>query len=474
MAHVTINPDNPNAWMVILKEGETTFGRAEDNDVRVEEGGVSSHHCRVSLNQGVVTITDLNSTNGTSINGTRITQTVWNPGQVIHLGSMPVRLEGARAAASLPSVAAPVMATAAPASPPIPPPMQAAAPAAAPKPQMKLRISGGSSHAPAAPAAEAPAAEAAAEAPPTVFHTEPMIAPSGTRCKAHQKSLPRWHCPRCQKFFCDLCVTVRPSHTGPAHHLCRACGVECQPVQTQQEVDAGERGFFARLPGAFIYPLKGLGVLILIFITIVFVGSSMMRGMFSFIFQAMATGYLFLFMQNIIHCSAAGDEDMPSLPDFSGLLSAFLTFIGTIAICFVLPLGLLIAKLCNVEIPASAIIATVFLSLLYFPMAFLSVAMNDSVMAVNPLIVVPAILKVPMEYLVTTILLCAVFGLRIWGDKFASAAGDGALSTTEMSTMFMAIGIKMVWSVTSIYLLTVSIRFLGILYLTQKEKLGWF
>jgi hypothetical protein len=107
-------------------------------------------------------------------------------------------------------------------------------------------------------------------------------------------------------------------------------------------------------------------------------------------------------------------------------------------------------------------------------MAFLSVAMNDSFLAVNPLIVVPAILKVPLEYLVTTILLCAVFGLRIWGDSYATAAGDGALSTTEMSTMFMAIGIKMLWSVTSIYLLTVSIRFLGIMYVTQKEKLGWF
>jgi len=226
--------------------------------------------------------------------------------------------------------------------------------------------------------------------------------------------------------------------------------------------------------GAFLYPLKGMGVLILIFITIVFVGSSMMRGMFSFIFQAMATGYLFLFMQNIIHCSAAGDEDMPSLPDFSGLFSAFFTLIGTIVFCFFLPIGLLIAKACDVDIPIPAIIATAFLSLLYFPMAFLSVAMNDSVMAVNPLIVVPAILKVPLEYTVTTILLCAVFGLRILGDTFAAVAGDGALSTYDMSTLFMSVGIKLVWSVTSIYLLTVSIRFLGILYVTQKEKLGWF
>ena len=31
----------------------------------------------------------------------------------------------------------------------------------------------------------------------------------------------------------------------------------------------------------------------------------------------------------------------------------------------------------------------------------------------------------------------------------------------------------MLWSLTSVYLMTVSIRILGLLYLTQKEKLGW-
>src|SRR5438445_3608357 len=144
MAHLTINPNNANAWVVILKEGENTFGRADDNDVRVEEGGVSSHHCRVILDQGVVTIIDLNSTNGTSVNGARITQAVWNPGQIIHLGNLPVRLEGAQPAVGAVPVAVPVAvpigAAVAAAAPPIPVPMQAApvqaaAPAQAPKGQ---------------------------------------------------------------------------------------------------------------------------------------------------------------------------------------------------------------------------------------------------------------------------------------------------------------------------------------------------
>jgi hypothetical protein len=42
-----------------------------------------------------------------------------------------------------------------------------------------------------------------------------------------------------------------------------------------------------------------------------------------------------------------------------------------------------------------------------------------------------------------------------------------------MSVMFIAIGFRMIWSFISVYLLTVNMRILGLLYATQKEKLGW-
>ena len=59
MAKITFNPDSPGAWTAQLNEGENTIGRADDNDIRVPEDGVSGHHCRVSVNSGTVTITDL-------------------------------------------------------------------------------------------------------------------------------------------------------------------------------------------------------------------------------------------------------------------------------------------------------------------------------------------------------------------------------------------------------------------------------
>jgi len=43
-----------------------------------------------------------------------------------------------------------------------------------------------------------------------------------------------------------------------------------------------------------------------------------------------------------------------------------------------------------------------------------------------------------------------------------------------MSTMFMAFGLQAVWSLVSVYLLTLSMRILGLLYVTNKQKFGWF
>ena len=40
--------------------------------------------------------------------------------------------------------------------------------------------------------------------------------------------------------------------------------------------------------------------------------------------------------------------------------------------------------------------------------------------------------------------------------------------------VLIAMGAKVIWSFASIYLLTVSMRILGLLYITRKDKLGWF
>ncbi len=94
-----------------LKVDKTTIGRVDDNTFPIAEASVSSHHCEVSLRGNDVVVNDLNSTNGTFINGEKISgEAVLKPGQILRLGQVELRLEveGAPAAsAPAPAAAAP-------------------------------------------------------------------------------------------------------------------------------------------------------------------------------------------------------------------------------------------------------------------------------------------------------------------------------------------------------------------------------
>src|SRR5436305_880906 len=76
-----------------LKVDKTTIGRVEDNTFQIAEPSVSSHHCEVLLRGSEVVVRDLNSTNGTYINGEKVTESALKPGQVLRLGQIEMRLE---------------------------------------------------------------------------------------------------------------------------------------------------------------------------------------------------------------------------------------------------------------------------------------------------------------------------------------------------------------------------------------------
>jgi hypothetical protein len=68
-----------------LDRQRITIGRKPENDVCLDDETVSSEHAAVSL-QGTPAITDLGSTNGTLVNGVRISKHVLHHGDVIRLG----------------------------------------------------------------------------------------------------------------------------------------------------------------------------------------------------------------------------------------------------------------------------------------------------------------------------------------------------------------------------------------------------
>ncbi len=86
-----------------LKADTTTIGRVDDNTFPITEPSVSSHHCEILRKGPEVVVRDLNSTNGTFINGEKVTESVLKPGQVLRLGQIEMRLETDEAAGPPPA-----------------------------------------------------------------------------------------------------------------------------------------------------------------------------------------------------------------------------------------------------------------------------------------------------------------------------------------------------------------------------------
>jgi hypothetical protein len=80
-----------------LNVDKTTVGRVEDNTFQIADPSVSSHHCEILLQGSDVLIRDLGSTNGSFINGEKISESTLKPGQTLKLGQIELQLvpEGA-------------------------------------------------------------------------------------------------------------------------------------------------------------------------------------------------------------------------------------------------------------------------------------------------------------------------------------------------------------------------------------------
>ncbi|MGB5397744.1 MAG: FHA domain-containing protein, partial [Gammaproteobacteria bacterium] len=63
-----------------------TIGRKSDNDIHIDNLAVSGHHAKILTILNDSFIEDLGSTNGTFINGNKITKHALQPGEVIVIG----------------------------------------------------------------------------------------------------------------------------------------------------------------------------------------------------------------------------------------------------------------------------------------------------------------------------------------------------------------------------------------------------
>ena len=92
------------AKLVILNQGmtgrtfelnveRTTVGRVEDNTFQIPDPSVSSHHAEIILRGTEIVIKDLNSTNGSYLNGEKFTEIVLKPGQTLRFGQVELKIK---------------------------------------------------------------------------------------------------------------------------------------------------------------------------------------------------------------------------------------------------------------------------------------------------------------------------------------------------------------------------------------------
>ena len=337
---------------ILLQPGLNRLGRVADNDFQIDDNSISSHHCQIEVKDGVITVWDLDSTNGTSINGQPIKQAELHPGQVLCLGTVSMicqedpMVDPANVAASLAAVA-----------------------------------SGNLDF-----------------------------------CIQHPQSAAKWCCVKCGTPFCTACVRTTRVGGEFFRACPKCGGSCISISEYKRLMTPAPTNFFALWREAFSYPFKKDGAILLGCGTVVFSFLSGAHWVLSQVKFAgaigvayllcivMTVGYLYAFMQNVIQSSARGEQAMPDWPEVSAFWDDMVVPFFQFSLIWLVCLGPGIAVMLLLRSPLVGV-SLLFLGLFCLPMAILTASMADSITGLNPFIIFSGIGKVPFPYLTT----CGIF-----------------------------------------------------------------
>ena len=71
-----------------LKDDEISVGRTDANTIPLNNASISSQHCVLRKRENGYLLKDLDSTNGTRVNGQQITETMLQDRDVVHFGAL--------------------------------------------------------------------------------------------------------------------------------------------------------------------------------------------------------------------------------------------------------------------------------------------------------------------------------------------------------------------------------------------------
>src|SRR5215212_6510466 len=179
-----IYKNGPNAGSAIeLRNGLNRIGRNPANDIQIMDVSISSAHCEMHVSDLGIAFRDVGSTNGSFINGQRVTKEILTAGKTLRLGSVEFNVEIPIANISVP---------------------------------------------------ELPKEE-------EVFAN--FLLDGTQACQKHADVQARFRCTKCEKAWCDECVR-RTGMVGSANQVvsCNECGGKCEKIVVV--MDQKKKGFF--------------------------------------------------------------------------------------------------------------------------------------------------------------------------------------------------------------------------------------
>ena len=192
MARLIIKPTGEQPSKVIeLKQGVTRIGRTSKNDLMLPFPEVSDMHCELLVENDFVFVRDLNSSNGTLIDGETVRESAVYCGQTLRVGLIEMLLDTPQIVVSLPELPQPVNPDAVPA---------------------------------------------------------PTMLPDGYPCcLEHSNRHAIWECPHCTRVYCDECIRKLRRVGGVHLKLCPACSNPCKLTAWTEMMRKKKKGFFGAI-----------------------------------------------------------------------------------------------------------------------------------------------------------------------------------------------------------------------------------
>lgn len=411
-----------------LQSGVNPLGRHPENTVTIPHGSVSGRHCELILEEDGLRVRDLGSTNGTYVDEQPVVEAWVQLGQRIRFGEVVCDwIPGEK-----PRSTGPI--------------------------RLKVNKPAQGTDSAARPSIDSGDGDGPKESP---WPPRPATAPD-LYCEHCGKSVGREEAKKRQAgrqilYFCPECNT-------------RCVGLEEFAAKRMPVV---EETFGKALMASFKYPLQPDGLLMLgtgaVFFTALhgalFVsGFAGLIGLIAVvILTVFITGYLFSFLKSVLLVSSQGEDKIPDWPDFNSIgqdiVGPFLQFVGLMVFSFGPALLWLLFGPEEGRVVGG--IGLFLFGLLYFPMGLLAVSMFDSLLALNPLLIVTSILKILGHYLIMLFFIGAVLVLRFLG---------GVASETIPIPIVPALLAELF----TLYFFMVIMRAMGRMYRIDKRKLGWF